>query len=68
MFTALLHLKGEKKKKGQRWVFLKYSGLSSAFFNDSVIPGFHLPLLHTAGSGGGEGVCVWNVSEPTQGL
>lgn len=34
--------------------FLKYSGLSSAFFNDSVIPGFHLPLLHTAGSGGGE--------------
>ena len=58
----------EGKKKSQRWVFLKYSGLSSAFLNDSIVPGFHLPLLHTAGSGGGEVVCIWNVSEPTQGL
>lgn len=68
MFTALLHLKEKKKKKGQRWVFLEYSGLSSAFLNDSVVSGFRLPLLHTAGSGGGERVCVWNISEPTQGL
>lgn len=44
----------EGKKKSQRRVFLKYSGLSSAFLNDSVVPGFHLPLLPTAGSGGGE--------------
>ena len=52
LLTALLRLK--EKKKSQRRVFLKYSGLSSAFLNDSVVPGFHLPLLPTAGSGGGE--------------
>ena len=52
----------EKKKKSQRWLFLKYGGLSSAFLNDSVVPGFRLPLLHTAASGG-EVVWVWNVSE-----
>ena len=45
---------GKKKKKSQRWVFLKYSGLSSSLLLDSVVPSFYQPPLHTGRSGGGE--------------